>query len=79
MTDDVIDSIRKTWGDNRKLWNDIFAVLKQHQDLLSEWHDRSQILSFQIDTLDGINRILSDTLKICNNKTPEPHPRKRSA
>lgn len=71
--DELLTSIRKEWGDNRTLWNEIFTALKHHQDLCIDQYKRPQILRIQIDTLNCINRILTNTLDAYNDdKTPEP-------
>lgn len=58
---------------NRKLWDDIFDVLKQHQDNCHDILTRPQILRIQIDTLYTLHTILSNTLDACNNRSPDSH------
>lgn len=56
------------------LWDKIFNALIQHQNLLIKRHQRSQILSFQIDTLSAAIRVLLDAMKVCNTiKHLKPH------
>lgn len=59
--DTIHQAFHQAWSDNRTLWDDTFTALKRHQNLLSEWHDRSQIFSFQIDILNSVNKTLSYT------------------
>lgn len=53
---------------NEQLWDDIFTVLKQHQDLCSNQHERPQILRFKIETLYNINKILANAYQNCKDE-----------